>query len=133
MKNKFILCGILGWSMEVFWTGFQSFRRRELKLVGRSSIWMFPIYGLAAILSPISKWIKNENAWIRGGIYSICIFIGEFLTGSFLKKYDLCPWDYSNTRFHYKGIIRLDYAPLWFMVGLIFEKLFFMLRKEETS
>ena len=119
--------------MEVFWTGFQSFRRRELKLVGRSSIWMFPIYGLAAILSPISKWIKNENAWIRGGIYSICIFIGEFLTGSFLKKYDLCPWDYSNTRFHYKGIIRLDYAPLWFMVGLIFEKLFFMLRKEETS
>jgi uncharacterized membrane protein len=124
MKNKFLLCGLIGWCMEILWTGLESFRRRELALVGRSSIWMFPIYGMASFLSPISKWIKNKNAIFRGGIYAVCIFAGEFFTGTLLKKYDLCPWDYSRSKLHFKGLIRLDYAPLWFFVGLFFEKLF---------
>lgn len=51
------------------------------------------------------------------------IFAAEFGTGMFLKHYDMCPWDYSNTPYHYKGVIRLDYAPVWFLTGLIYEKL----------
>jgi hypothetical protein len=25
-----------------------------------------------------------------------------------------CPWDYSQKRYHFKGLIRWDYAPIWF-------------------
>ena len=35
----------------------------------------------------------------------------------------MCPWDYSHTPFHYKGIIRMDYLPVWFVTGLLFEKI----------
>lgn len=33
------------------------------------------------------------------------------------------PWDYSHARLNVKGVIRLDYAPVWFLTGLLYEKL----------
>ena len=45
------------------------------------------------------------------------------ISGTLLRKVDACPWDYSNTPFNIKGLIRLDYAPLWFCAGLLFEKI----------
>ena len=45
------------------------------------------------------------------------------VSGSILKEFEMCPWDYSGAAFQYRGIIRLDYAPLWFAAGLIFEKI----------
>lgn len=51
------------------------------------------------------------------------IFAAEFGTGMLLKHYGMCPWDYSSSPFNYKGVIRLDYAPVWFLTGLIYEKL----------
>ena len=35
----------------------------------------------------------------------------------------MCPWDYSQCRANIHGLIRLDFAPLWFAVGLLFEQL----------
>lgn len=50
------------------------------------------------------------------------IFSMEYLTGSILKKKDICPWDYSDAKLNYNGLIRFDYAPLWFLTGLFYEK-----------
>ncbi|MFR6137298.1 MAG: putative ABC transporter permease [Blautia massiliensis (ex Durand et al. 2017)] len=58
---------------------------------------------------------------IRGVFYSCGIFLVEFLSGSFYRKLHICPWDYSHVPLQYKGVIRLDYAPLWFITGLFFE------------
>ena len=58
---------------------------------------------------------------VRGIIYSCGIFFVEFLSGSFFQKLHICPWDYSHVPLQYKGVIRLDYAPLWFFTGLFFE------------
>ncbi|WP_099469027.1 putative ABC transporter permease [Konateibacter massiliensis] len=123
MKKNFILCGICGWCIEILWTSFEKFRRREMKLVGNTSIWMFPIYGMASFLSPICRFLKNSNIFIRGLVYMSFIFTGEYLTGYFLKKHNVCPWDYSKSKYNINGLVRLDYAPLWFIVGLFFEKL----------
>lgn len=123
MKNKFILCGTIGWCMEIIFTALHSFRNKQFKLIGQTSIWMFPIYGFACFLTPICRLLKNKNTFIRGGIYTLCIFGTEFFTGSFLKKYDICPWDYSKSKWNFKGLIRLDYAPLWFGAGLLYEKI----------
>ncbi len=90
--------------------------------MGKTSVWMFPIYGMACLLTPVCRLLKGRNPILRGSVYASLIFIGEFISGLFLKKRSLCPWDYSHAKFNVKGVIRLDYAPLWFGAGLLFEK-----------
>lgn len=116
-------CGICGWCLELIWTSLNSLLHRDYKLIGQSSIWMFPIYGMAAFISPLSRILGNLNTAVRGLIYMNGIFSVEYFSGSFLKKRGICPWDYSREPFNYQGLIRLDYAPLWFLTGLFFEKL----------
>lgn len=123
MDNTFIKCGLTGWCLEVFWTGIHAPLKRDKTLTGTTSLWMFPIYGMASAIKPVKKYIQNYNFVIRGLIYTSCIFAAEFATGSILKKHEMCPWDYSASKHNYKGIIRMDYAPVWFVVGLLYEKI----------
>lgn len=123
MKNDFIKCGALGWCIEVFWTGLRALGNREWTMTGYSSLLMFPIYGMAACIGPVSRHLKGVPTLVRGSLYMLGIFAAEFGTGMFLKHFHMCPWDYSRTPYHYKGVIRLDYAPVWFFTGLFYEKI----------
>lgn len=123
LKHDFFLCGFIGWCLEIFWTGMQSFLSGELTMTGKSSLLMFPIYGCAAFIRPIYKKIFILPAFFRGLLYTCGIFTIEYISGSILKYFHMCPWDYSHTPWHYHGIIRLDYAPVWFFTGLLFEKI----------
>lgn len=125
MKKMYLFCGMTGLSLEVLWTGFYSFLHGDLRLTGISSFWMFWIYGCACVIHPLFHRIHKIPFWGRGLFYMILIFTGEFLFGIFLKRLGLCPWDYSDTPYHILGVIRLDYAPLWFFTGLLYE---FLLR-----
>lgn len=124
---------MIGWALEIFWTGLHAFRVRNLKLMGNSSLWMFPIYGSAAFLSPIMQRIRNAPLLGRGVVYMSCIFLGEYVSGILLKRRDMCPWDYSRTPWQVNGVIRLDYAPVWFLVGLLYERLLLGKVSSETS
>ena len=123
MKKNFILCGFTGWCLEILFTSFCSFRKRELQLIGQTSLWMFPIYGMAAFLKPFCILLRNFPMALRAAFYSIFIFIGEYISGRNKKKHKICPWDYSKAKANIQGVIRLDYAPYWMAAGLIFEKL----------
>lgn len=122
MSKNFFQCGILGWALEILWTGLHSFQIRNPKLTGRSSLWMFPIYGSASLLAPLMRRIRGCSVIKRGLIYTGCIFLGEYISGTILRRYDACPWDYSRSPWNLQGVIRLDYAPVWFLVGLLFER-----------
>ena len=124
MKNRFILCGVIGWCAEILWTGFHSLINRRFKLMGHSSLWMFPIYSCAAFIEPLSRIYGRFGTFYRGLIYMVHIFFAEFVSGSILKRFGICPWDYSSSPFHVNGVIRLDYAPLWFGLGLFYETIF---------
>lgn len=121
--KDFIRCGTVGWCMEIIFTALHSLRCRNMELRGQTSLWMFPIYGCAAFLTPISRLLRHKPFWIRGFIYMSLIFSTEFLTGSLLTRHKLCPWDYGHCRWHIRRLIRLDYAPFWFGAGLIFERI----------
>ena len=123
MGHNFFTCGLTGWCMEIIYTSLHSLYRKNYKLTGNTSVWMFPIYGMASFLTPVCRLLKGKSVMLRGGIYTCIIFAGEYLSGSFLRKLKACPWDYSHARFNIKGLIRLDYAPLWFGAGLLFEKI----------
>lgn len=121
MIKKFIQCGTVGWCLEIIFTACQSFVNKDFKLKGNTSLWMFPIYGFAAILYPLCRILKKKPLFLRGCVYTFCIFLTEFVTGEFLKKRNLCPWNYENAKYNIDGVIRLDYAPYWFGAGLLFE------------
>lgn len=123
LLQNFILCGLVGWCIEIIFTSFDSFRRRDLRLKGTTSLWMFPIYGMAAFLSPIMKQIKEKSIFFRGGFYAFLILSAEFVSGSLLSKHKLCPWNYKKSSWNINGVIRLDYFPCWFAAGLLYEKL----------
>lgn len=88
MKSNFVKCGILGWCIEIIWTAFHGIKSKNNKFIGYTSIIMFPIYGLASVIKPISLKLKKMKmpTIIRGIVYSIGIFMVELITGSILKK-----------------------------------------------
>ncbi len=126
MLIRFLIYGLFGWCIEIVWTGLASFLNKDYRLMANTSIWMFFIYGLAVCLEPVCRILSSYPVFIRGGVYVLCIFSIEYLTGYLLKKINICPWDYSKSRYSIKGLIRLDYAPAWFMAGLLFERIYFL-------
>ena len=123
MKKAFILCGLTGWCMEILWTGLHSILSGELTMTGKTSLLMFPIYGCAALIGPVYQKISSLPVFLRGCIYTTGIYAAEFSSGSFLKHFHMCPWDYSASSASVNGLIRLDFAPLWFATGLLFEQI----------
>lgn len=123
LGRNFFICGLTGWCMEILFTSAGSLLKKDGRLIGQTSVWMFPIYGMAVVIRPVYKVIKKLPALFRGGIYSLGIFSFEYLSGSLLKKHHMCPWDYSDAAANINGIIRLDYAPLWMLAGLLFERI----------
>lgn len=119
--------------MEVMFTSVESMLSHDWRLMGRTSLLMFPIYGCGAFLEPIGtmmdRWIGEEplsgrDRMIRHGmLYMVLIFTAEYLSGMWLKSKGICPWDYSASQTNVNGLIRLDFAPLWFGAGLLFEQI----------
>ena len=122
-RKNFFICGLTGWCIEIIFTSLGAFLQGDLRLIGQTSLWMFPIYGLAAFIKPLYEVIKKLPLLLRGCIYSFCILICEYISGMLLKKHHLCPWYYSNSPTNINGVIRLDYAALWALAGLLFERI----------
>ena len=122
-RKNFFICGLTGWCIEIIFTSLGAFLQGDLRLFGQTSLWMFLIYGLAAFIKPLYEVIKKLPLLLRGCIYSFCILICEYISGMLLKKHHLCPWDYSNSPTNINGVIRLDYAALWALAGLLFERI----------
>lgn len=133
MAKKFLIFGILGWCAEILWTGICSLLAGDGALTAKTYLWMFPIYGMAAFAEPLFFRLRCDcPLWQRCGVYILAIFVVEFLAGAFLDGLiGSCPWDYGTGLFCVKGYIRLDYAPLWAMLGLFFEQVCMMLAGKE--
>jgi len=133
LTNNFFKCGVAGWCLEVIFTSVESIMARDWRLMGRTSLLMFPIYGMGAVLPAIGtgvdKWLGEamerpvDRSLRHGMIYMVLIFTMEYLAGAFMNSLGICPWDYSGRRLNINGLIRLDFAPLWFGMGLLFEEI----------
>lgn len=121
--KNFFICGLTGWCIEILFTSAGSLLKKDKRMIGQTSVWMFPIYGMAAVIAPVYKKIKGKPALLRGGIYTLGIFSFEYFSGTILKRHALCPWDYSDAKTNIDGVIRLDYAPFWMLAGLLFERI----------
>jgi uncharacterized membrane protein len=123
MRN-YIIYGLLGWCAEIAWTGLGSLLSGDPRLTAKTYLWMFPIYGLAVFFEPVHDRIRPWPAPIRGLVWMLAFFAVEYLTGWLVRALvGASPWDYSGAVFNIHGLIRLDYAPVWFFLGLLYEKL----------
>lgn len=121
--KDFVKCGTIGWCMEITFTALGALRRRELPLVGQTSLWMFPIYGCAAFFKPVFSLLRHCHMIVRGTVYALSIFGAEYASGRLLATHELCPWNYNRHHWHISGLIRIDYFPFWFFAGLLFEQI----------
>ncbi len=125
-----MIYGLLGWCAEIAWTGLGSLLAGDPRLTAKTYLWMFPIYGLAVFLEPVHDRIRPWPALARGSVWMLIFFAVEYLTGWLLRALvGASPWDYSAAGFNVHGLIRLDYAPVWFALGLIYEKVHDRLRR----
>lgn len=138
MLIRFCIYGLLGWCWEVVWTAVTekvSGKQRDWRLMGHSYIWMFPIYGLLApVGEPIHNALRSQFWLLRGLVYLLGIWAVEYITGWLLRRFTgKCPWDYSQYRWNIQGIITLEYAPVWFVFGLGFERVHDFLARLEPA
>lgn len=132
--NHLFICGITGWCMEIIFTSMGSlFFSHDYTLMGHTSILMFPIYALAALILPLYQKINFFPIWLRASLYAVLIFMVEFLSGILLKALNICPWNYENATWNLAGVIRLDYFFFWCVAGIIFEKLLCILSSKEKK
>lgn len=124
MFRRFFIYGSIGLSFEILWTGMTALFCGDITLTGHSSIIMFPIYGGAVLLEPAFIQLKHSSLFLRGIIYMTLIFAAEYFSGLLLTCLNICPWSYANALLNINGVIRLDYMPLWFSVGLFYEHLY---------
>jgi uncharacterized membrane protein len=134
----FIVFAVFGVAQEVLFTGIiDSIKEKNPRLKGRSTLWMFPIYGcILFIVMFVSHF--NYPWYVRGLLYAALILAWEYATGYIIRKMvGVSPWDYGASksydnaarrkRFQISGLICLEYVPFWFIGGLLAEKLYLFL------
>jgi uncharacterized membrane protein len=124
-RGRFVAYGLLGWCAEVFFTGIHDFiRHRDPRLPSRTSIWMFPVYGLMAPLyEPLHDALRDRGVVLRAAAYGTGFLAVEYTSGILLRRVlGDAPWNYSYARRHVNGLIRPDYFPLWAGAGLAMER-----------
>ena len=126
MLTRFLVYGAMGWCFEVVFTGVcAALFEKDRAATGKTYLWMHPIYGVTALgLEAVHDRLSAIHWILRGLCYVVIIFAAEYASGMVLKRVlGKCPWDYAGKGLHVSGLIRLDYAPAWFVAGLLFEPL----------
>ena len=126
--RRFLAYGLTGWCAEVLFTGIHDYmRHRDNRLPSRTSLWMFPIYGLSMpLFESLHRRLKSADASApkRAAAYGIGFLAVEYATGHVLRtSLGEAPWDYSEASTNVSGLIRLDRLPIWGIAGLALERL----------
>jgi uncharacterized membrane protein len=122
--KRFLAYGCAGWIAEVAFTGaFSGLFGRDKSATAKTYLWMHPIYGLGGLaLEWMSARLRGWNRPARALACVPVIFGMELSSGWILRKaLGRCPWDYKGQGVELFGLIRLDYAPAWYALALLFE------------
>lgn len=128
MIRRGFFYGIIGIMLEVLWTSLCSLLRGDLTMTAHTSLVMLPVYGMVVFLEPMFAGLTalRLNIVLRGLCYALMIFACEYFSGKALNILGICPWLYTSP-LNIEGVIRLDYAPLWIIAGLMYERLYIRL------
>jgi uncharacterized membrane protein len=124
--HRLYFWGVHGIFAEVIFTGLWEFViSGDWRLKGVSSIWSFLVYGLGTFLLAESGrgYLVSLKVplLLRCCIYVVLTYVWEFSCGMLLDMFEARSWDYSQFTYNIKGLITMEYIPVWFFAGLYFE------------
>ncbi|KAH0631609.1 hypothetical protein JD844_006019 [Phrynosoma platyrhinos] len=91
-------------------------------LTSLGSLFTYGTCGLA--LEQIHLALRGDCCLLtRCTLYTLCIFLWQFSTGYVLQIFNACPWDYSQFRYSFMGLIALEHTLIWFVSALLLERL----------
>jgi Putative ABC-transporter type IV len=125
--RRFLAYGVLGLGTEVVFTSIgRALNTRDPRLVGRTYLWMLPIYGAGGLLlERLHARLLGRRVPppVRALAVTGAIYTMEYGAGSLLRALlGECPWRYERG-VTLGGYVRLDYAPFWYGAALLFEML----------
>lgn len=91
MRNNFLKCGVAGWCMEVLWTSVTNVKSTDKRLIGNTSLWMFPIYGMAAVIAPVSKFFQRKKCNHKGEYLYFFYLFRRIYNREYSEKEKLLP------------------------------------------
>jgi uncharacterized membrane protein len=118
----FIFIGI---TMEVIATAIMDFVKfRDPRLRGETYLWMLPVYAVVPFIYIYGQLLMPDAGWLMTGLlYMAAFYLLELIAGLIIKALvGVSPWNYKTYRFHFKEVICLEYAPVWFVYGIVGEK-----------
>lgn len=126
MWIRFVIYGVLGWCASILWTAAEDRIRgkaADWRLVGRVSLWTFPLFGVLAVLyEPLHGGLRSLPWFMRGATYAMGFWLVEYSAGWLLRKLlGRCPWDYSAWRGNLHGLVTWEFGAVWFAAGLLLE------------
>lgn len=129
LSFEMVLFAVLGLGFEVIFTSITDIRKDKRRfMMGYSSLWYAPLYALAPLLLNLtSGWLFTVSFWVRGVVYALVIFGVEYVGMLFLRLLlgaSPSQEHYYTSRWNIHGLIRLDYFPAMFLMGLAFEVVF---------
>uniref|UniRef100_A0A8C9R489 Transmembrane protein 229B n=1 Tax=Scleropages formosus TaxID=113540 RepID=A0A8C9R489_SCLFO len=124
--SRWYLYAIHGYFCEVMFTAAWEFVIHcNWKFPGVTSVWALLIYG-TSILVIERMYLRLSGCCpmlLRCLIYTLWTYLWEFGTGLLLRQFNACPWDYSQFRYNFMGLITAEYALPWFCASFIVERL----------
>ena len=111
--------------MKVIATSIMDFiKYRDPRLKGETYLWMLPVYAVVPYIYLFVTSTFKDSGWIvKGFIYMIAFYLLELMAGLIIKALvGVSPWNYKDYRFHFKEVICLEYAPVWFIYGVVGER-----------
>jgi hypothetical protein len=127
--ERFLIYGAIGLLFEVAYTALYGIFWGEAvdpRLVGQTYLWMHPIWaaGLYFIEWGGPRLRSRGLGWFtRAAVWVACAFALEYSSGWILRAVvGRAPWDYSASAANVDGLIRLDYAHGWALIGLTAER-----------
>ena len=85
-KKDFFLCGFTGWCLEIFWTGLHSLFTGNFTMMGKTSLLMFPVYGLAALIRPAYRKLKGFSGYGTGDFLQLRDFFRGIFNRIFFSE-----------------------------------------------
>jgi hypothetical protein len=122
--NYLVFWGVFGMVIEICFTAARDLiQKKQLNLMGHTSLWMFPVYALG--LSYGFDFVINlvETDIVRYLTYPFWIWAVELMIGIPALYFRLRLWDYSYLPkwLHWRGIISFAHYPLWAGFGILVE------------
>ncbi len=121
-----LLLGIAGLLIEVFFTGISSLVRRDWAATSRTYLWMHPIYASGGFAVKVihDNVILFTNPFLDAIVLAILVYVPIFygmeaLSGLASQKLlGRVLWDYGRSKWTPMGLINLKYAPYWLLLAL---------------